>query len=252
MPELDMDYGGQRLGGVGRAVKPCVKYEETVVNKKEGGERCELENGGTEREDGRGNIGSLSPAVPEEKGESELPREAATMTNSKTHKLIDLMHINPTAPFRLQHELADDLPHHTHDHTHNHAHHSPTDTTKLVTNSEDNLSSWHDATVTQQPHPLPGDSEAKSLSSGSHKNIKNGFHHHQRNQVHCSPCRLKVLDLEEARRSVDLRMIDFAHSTHKGYSDTVQYVGPDEGYAIGLSSLIDCFERMIESASSVS
>lgn len=55
------------------------------------------------------------------------------------------------------------------------------------------------------------------------------------------------LDLHKARQSVDLRMIDFAHTTHGGYvHDFVQYAGPDEGYIVGLNTLIDAFEELIE------
>jgi len=57
-------------------------------------------------------------------------------------------------------------------------------------------------------------------------------------------------DLNEARRFVDVRMIDFAHTTHKGcLNDTIQYTGPDEGYIVGLNTLINAFEGMQEQCS---
>ena len=51
--------------------------------------------------------------------------------------------------------------------------------------------------------------------------------------------------LEDLRRLVDLRMIDFAHSTHKGcLQDRASYSGPDEGYILGLNTLITSLELM--------
>eukprot|EP00096_Caligus_rogercresseyi_P004298 TRINITY_DN1850_c0_g1_i2.p1 TRINITY_DN1850_c0_g1~~TRINITY_DN1850_c0_g1_i2.p1 ORF type:complete len:359 (-),score=119.27 TRINITY_DN1850_c0_g1_i2:206-1282(-) len=43
---------------------------------------------------------------------------------------------------------------------------------------------------------------------------------------------------------VDVRMIDFAHSTHKGLKDTVHYEGPDQGFIFGLKNFIDILERI--------
>lgn len=37
---------------------------------------------------------------------------------------------------------------------------------------------------------------------------------------------------------VDVRIIDFAHSTHKGLGDSVMYSGPDRGFLFGLENLI--------------
>ncbi|KAK7871697.1 hypothetical protein R5R35_009054 [Gryllus longicercus] len=37
---------------------------------------------------------------------------------------------------------------------------------------------------------------------------------------------------------VDVRMIDFAHSTHKGLDDPVVYTGPDQGFLFGLENMI--------------
>ncbi|KAK7086103.1 Inositol hexakisphosphate kinase 2 [Halocaridina rubra] len=41
---------------------------------------------------------------------------------------------------------------------------------------------------------------------------------------------------------VDIRLIDFAHSTHKGMGDTKVYSGPDEGITLGLDNLIKIFQ----------
>lgn len=37
---------------------------------------------------------------------------------------------------------------------------------------------------------------------------------------------------------VDVRIIDFAHSTHKGLGDPVLYSGPDRGFLFGLENMI--------------
>lgn len=51
-------------------------------------------------------------------------------------------------------------------------------------------------------------------------------------------------ELSQARRVVDVRMIDFAHSTHSCYYDKISYKGFDEGYLRGMSTLVDIFEGM--------
>ncbi|XP_061747516.1 inositol hexakisphosphate kinase 1 isoform X1 [Nerophis ophidion] len=44
---------------------------------------------------------------------------------------------------------------------------------------------------------------------------------------------------------VDVRMIDFAHSTFKGFrGDTAVHDGPDQGYVLGLESLIQILENL--------
>ena len=52
---------------------------------------------------------------------------------------------------------------------------------------------------------------------------------------------------------VDARIIDFAHSTHKGLRDSTQHVGPDEGFIMGLKNFIailkDIYEGNIELSS---
>ena len=54
-------------------------------------------------------------------------------------------------------------------------------------------------------------------------------------------------NLKEMRKLVDLRMIDFAHTTHKGYlHDKVRYHGPDEGYLVGLDTLVSALEHMFK------
>jgi len=44
---------------------------------------------------------------------------------------------------------------------------------------------------------------------------------------------------------VDVRMIDFAHTTHKGFCrDDKLHQGPDKGYLFGLDNLIEAFHRL--------
>ncbi|XP_042215524.1 inositol hexakisphosphate kinase 3-like isoform X1 [Homarus americanus] len=46
---------------------------------------------------------------------------------------------------------------------------------------------------------------------------------------------------------IDIRLIDFAHSTHKGMGDSKVYSGPDEGIMLGLDSLTKIFTDIRES-----
>ena len=57
---------------------------------------------------------------------------------------------------------------------------------------------------------------------------------------------LSVAELKEIRRYVDIRMIDFAHTTHKGLAgEAIYYTGADENYVLGLTTLISAFEDML-------
>ena len=48
------------------------------------------------------------------------------------------------------------------------------------------------------------------------------------------------------RSTVDVRMIDFANLTHSGFAnDPVVYSGPDEGYMLGLTTLISIFQSIL-------
>lgn len=51
-------------------------------------------------------------------------------------------------------------------------------------------------------------------------------------------------ELAEVRSKVDMRMIDFGHATHAGYKDSILYEGPDDGYLVGLNSLVTIFKKM--------
>ena len=51
--------------------------------------------------------------------------------------------------------------------------------------------------------------------------------------------------LANARNLVDVRMIDFAHATNTLCTqDTIKYSGPDEGYLLGLNTLISAFQTL--------
>lgn len=51
--------------------------------------------------------------------------------------------------------------------------------------------------------------------------------------------------LDNARKLVDVRMIDFAHATNcLCEQDTIRYSGPDEGYILGLNTLISAFQTI--------
>ena len=54
--------------------------------------------------------------------------------------------------------------------------------------------------------------------------------------------------LQEIRKWVDVRMIDFARSTHhRMTTNQSSYLGPDEGYIHGLATLIGAFESILTS-----
>ena len=44
----------------------------------------------------------------------------------------------------------------------------------------------------------------------------------------------------------DLRLIDFAHSTHKGLRDPIVHEGPDSGFIHGLKNLISLLEQLVQ------
>ena len=43
---------------------------------------------------------------------------------------------------------------------------------------------------------------------------------------------------------VDMKMIDFAHTTNGGFADEITYEGPDDGYLFGLQNMITIFEEI--------
>uniref|UniRef100_A0A0P4W9T9 Kinase n=1 Tax=Scylla olivacea TaxID=85551 RepID=A0A0P4W9T9_SCYOL len=57
-----------------------------------------------------------------------------------------------------------------------------------------------------------------------------------------APCKSKGWQRNRNHRPpIDIRLIDFAHATHKGMGDSKLYSGPDEGILLGLNSLIKIF-----------
>lgn len=51
---------------------------------------------------------------------------------------------------------------------------------------------------------------------------------------------------ETVKSKVDVRMIDFAHTTNGAYvEDEVLHVGPDRGYLFGLTNLIEVFKSVL-------
>ena len=49
---------------------------------------------------------------------------------------------------------------------------------------------------------------------------------------------------------VDIRLIDFAHSTHKGLKDASVHEGPDQGLLFGLDSLVKILREIEQTAGS--
>ena len=45
---------------------------------------------------------------------------------------------------------------------------------------------------------------------------------------------------------VDVRIIDFAHSTHKGFRDETIHEGPDSGFAYGLKNLVKILDQVLQ------
>ena len=45
---------------------------------------------------------------------------------------------------------------------------------------------------------------------------------------------------------VDVKLIDFAHSTHKGFRDEVIHEGPDTGFAQGLKNLMKILDKVLQ------
>ena len=108
---------------------------------------------------------------------------------------------------------------------------SSTDTSYLEINSDRSELVTESKSERNHVAAAPGGNHLSSLSAPS---------------LGCSNCsRLAREDLSKIRTDVDLRMIDFAHSTHSGFSnDPVTYEGPDESYLTGLDSLILIFQEM--------
>lgn len=44
---------------------------------------------------------------------------------------------------------------------------------------------------------------------------------------------------------IELKMIDFAHSTFEGFLNDERHYGPDEGYLLGIDSLVDLLTNIV-------
>jgi len=78
-----------------------------------------------------------------------------------------------------------------------------------------------------------------SLGAGPHK---------RKRSVSCSQAGTRKEDLVKWERStqcVDVRLIDFAHSTHRGLQDAVEHEGPDQGFLYGLENLASILEAIL-------
>ncbi|XP_052776000.1 inositol hexakisphosphate kinase 1-like isoform X1 [Mya arenaria] len=53
-----------------------------------------------------------------------------------------------------------------------------------------------------------------------------------------------AVELKTDNEQVDVRMIDFAHSTHRGFQDDARHKGVDQGYLFGLKNLISIFTEI--------
>jgi len=62
---------------------------------------------------------------------------------------------------------------------------------------------------------------------------------------HASTRKLEFVKLEKSTQCVDVRLIDFAHSTHKGLQDSVEHEGPDQGFLFGLENLSSILEAIV-------
>ena len=268
-PELTSNEGrgGESRRGdvIGIRGNPgLIKLSKTVRSNEEregeGVQQCHRDGGSLERNGRMSKIdenGATNLVVAEDKGESisscawQVPRRFESS---------DLLHVNPTAPFRSRlHHLEGDRNHQL---SHDGIPLLPSETTPTDSTPPPTYTSSTDrhkcATcrchVDHEPRPSTTQSQeqeaklgAPALNHHTHT-LKNGYHKngHPPHTHQASEMRhISKKDLETARKSVDLRMIDFAHSTHRGYNDRVVYSGPDEGYVLGVSSLVACLQRML-------
>ena len=94
-----------------------------------------------------------------------------------------------------------------------------------------------------------GDTEKKcdvSNSSGTSEKEQESCRRKQDISRSCSSCSLNRSGNVNNHRSckVDVRMIDFAHTTYGGFSGDPLRIGPDTGYLFGLKNLIRLLEEI--------
>ena len=86
--------------------------------------------------------------------------------------------------------------------------------------------------IDNHPKPECSTSRGKSVQNSSEQDSDNSP---------CPNCTHSVDELTETGL-VDVRMIDFAHSTHSGFQNDAPHKGIDQGYLFGLQNLITIFE----------
>jgi hypothetical protein len=256
---------------IGRGDPGLIKLNEAARSNGEGGD-LEGELGVQQHRDGdslerrNGRMSEIENGAPnhivaEDKGEC-ISRRVPGREGGRTFESSDLLHVNPTGPFRSR------LLHHDQNHKSCDgcspllllSETTPTDPTPPSNSSADkhkyDTCRCHSD---HKPHPSPTtqsrEQKAKLLTRGGggtpplnhHTTGKNGYHKNSGHHTHQASEMLRIskTDFETARKSIDLRMIDFAHSTHRGYNDRVMYSGPDDGYMRGVSSLVACLQRML-------
>ena len=63
----------------------------------------------------------------------------------------------------------------------------------------------------------------------------------------CSSPAMVPSSQSDTRKLLDVRMIDFCNTTHRHcIDDPVKYDGPDEGYLLGLTTIIDALETFLK------
>ena len=203
----------------------------------------------------------LSPpnfVAAEKKCENHVSYESATLSNGTTLESSNLLHVNSTGHLSLHHHLGDgNIIHVKHAHRYNGAlsettpiSSTPPENSATATAEQDRYT-YHCHTDCKPRPPHLQEHETRPLPL-NRKKVKNRFHHGNEESSRGRHFELHYITKEElgrARKCVDLRMIDFAHATHRGYDDQVQYSGPDEGYVLGVTSLVNCFERMLSETS---
>jgi hypothetical protein len=86
--------------------------------------------------------------------------------------------------------------------------------------------------ASEDPHkPSSGSHHRRSSSTVTYEDIKLNSSPSYETSLPSSP-------LLMPEPLVDVRIIDFAHSTHKGLDDPVVYSGPDHGFLFGLENMI--------------
>jgi len=99
--------------------------------------------------------------------------------------------------------------------------------------------------------PARDQARARHRSAHSQRNIASRARQRSLSVSHDqSSTREQVDRLLNRKELVDLRLIDFAHSTHKGLKDASVHEGPDQGLLFGLNSLANILREIEQTAGS--